>query len=89
MKIILPILGIEREELGIIPVIVWEYIIIESNTVTSNPIFSPLSGGKLNPIKLINEISTHGKNKFRTKYNFLLLRCISNMTNGYLSGQQS
>ena len=41
------------------------------------PIFSPLSGGKLKPNIVINEIRMHGKIKLTTKYNVLRTMCIS------------
>ncbi len=38
---------------------------------------------------VMNEIKIHGKIKLTTKYSVLRTRCISNMTNGYLSTQHS
>ena len=61
----------------------------QKNEILPRPIFSPLSGGKLNPSKLINEINIQGNIRLNSKYNVLRRICISNITNGYFSGQQS
>ena len=85
----MPIFGTDKELSGIIPVIICENIIIDNKVVISSPIFSPLSGGKVNPSTLIKEINTQGKIKLTMKYNVLRLMFITNITNGYFVGQHS
>lgn len=63
----LQIFGIDNELSGIIPVISCANIIIESNVVISKPIFSPASGGRQKPKKLITDISIHGNTKLKMK----------------------
>ena len=42
-------------------------MIIARRVVISRPIFSPLSGGKLKPSMVMNEIRTQGKIRLNTK----------------------
>ena len=61
------ILGTDKELSGMIPVMSCKNMMIESRVVISSAIFSPLSGGSVNPRTHMNEMSTQGKMRLKRK----------------------
>lgn len=72
-----------------IPVMSWRNMMIERRVVISRAIFSPLSGGNVNPRTHMKEMSTHGKMRLNKKYKVRRRMLMTNMTNENFSVQHS